>query len=288
MLAVYKRELRSYFNSMIGYVFIAVVVAIIGIYFMANNLVGGYPRFSNTLGSVTFILLVAIPILTMKSLSDELRFKTDQMLLTYPISVTKIVLGKYLAMVTVFAIPILLAALCPIIIALNGTSYLGTDYATILAFFFLGCLFIAIGMFVSSLTESQIIAAVSTFGLLLILFLWPQLISYLPTSAWGTVVGLVMILTILVFLLYSMTKNKLLAILVEAVGIVAIFGSYLLTEDSFVRLLPRVLGSLSCTKVLENFATYHVFDLAGLFFYISCTALFVYLTVQAVQRRRWN
>ena len=82
MLAVYKRELRSYFNSMIGYVFIAVVVAIIGIYFMANNLVGGYPRFSNTLGSVTFILLVAIPILTMKSLSDELRFKTDQMLLT--------------------------------------------------------------------------------------------------------------------------------------------------------------------------------------------------------------
>ncbi|NLL51375.1 MAG: ABC transporter permease subunit [Peptococcaceae bacterium] len=288
MMAVYKRELRSYFNSMIGYVFIALVVAIIGIYFMANNLVGGYPRFSHTLGSIVFIFLIAIPILTMKSMAEELRFKTDQMLLTYPVSVTKVVLGKFLAMVTVFAVPMLLAALCPLIIAFNGTSYLATDYATILAFFLLGCLFISVGLFVSALTESQIIAAFGTFGLLLLLFLWPQLVSYLPTSAWGTAVALLVIVTCIVFLLYSMTRNKLLSLIVEAAGLVAIVVAYLLAASSFDRLLPRVLSSLSCTKVLDNFAAYNVFDLGGLFFYLSCTALFVYLTVQAVQRRRWN
>ncbi|NLM20556.1 MAG: ABC transporter [Peptococcaceae bacterium] len=288
MIAIYKRELRSYFNSMIGYIFIALVVAIIGIYFMANNLVGGYPRFSHTLGSIVFIFLIAIPILTMKSMAEELRLKTDQMLLTYPVSVTKVVLGKFLAMVTVFAVPMLLAAFCPLIIAFNGTSYLGTDYATILVFFLLGCLFISVGQLVSALTESQIIAAFGTFGLLLLLYLWPQLVSYLPTTAWGTAAALVIILTGIAFLLYSMTRNKLLSLVVEAVGLIAIVVGYLLAGSSFDRLLPRVLSSFSCTKVLDNFAAYNVFDLGGLFFYLSCTALFLYLTVQVVQRRRWN
>lgn len=288
MIAVFKRELHSYFNSMIGYVFIAIIMAIIGVYFMANNLVGGYPHFSNTLTNIDFIFLITIPLLTMKSMAEEVRFKTDQMLLTYPISVTKVVLGKFLAMVAVFAVPVLLVSLCPLIIAASGTAYLGSDYASILAFFFLGSLFIAVGLFVSALTESQIIAAVGTFGLLLLLFLWPQLTSYLPYTALGTTVGLLMILTGLVLLLYSMTKNKLLSIATEAVGIAAIVAGRLWAADSFAGLLPKVLGSLSCTKVLDNFAVYNVFDLGGLFFYLSGTALFVYLTVQVIQRRRWN
>jgi ABC-2 type transport system permease protein len=262
MIAVYKRELRSYFNSMIGYVFIAVVVAIIGIYFMGINLVGGYPRFSYTLNNISFIFLIVIHILTMKSMAEELRFKTVQMLLTYPVSVTKVVMGKYLAMITVFAIPVLLVSLCPLIIMLNGAAYLGTDYATILAFFLLGCLYISVGMFVSSQTESQKIAAVGTFGLLLLLFLWPHLTNYLPTTVWGTTAGLLLILAGAVFLLYSMAKNKWLCAIAAAAGVAAIVSAWLFAGASYERLLPRALGTLSSTKVLENFATYNVFDLA--------------------------
>lgn len=154
MTAVYRRELRSYFSSMIGYVFIAVVVFFIGIYFMANNLFYGDPRFSLTLTNVMVVFLVAIPVLTMKSMAEERRSRTDQLLLTAPVSLTAVVLGKYLAMVTVLAVPLALSCLCPLIIAANGEACLASDYATILAFFLMGCVFVAVGLFISALTES--------------------------------------------------------------------------------------------------------------------------------------
>ena len=180
MSAIYKRELSSYFNSMIGYVFIAVLVFFTGIYFMAYNLYSGLPQFSYTLYSLMTILMFAIPLLTMKSMAEERRSRTDQLLLTAPVSLTGVVMGKFLAMATIFLIPVALCAFCPLIIAMNGEARLLSDYAALLAFFLMGCVFIAIGMFLSSLTESQIIAAVSTFAVLLVLFLWDDLVSFLP------------------------------------------------------------------------------------------------------------
>ena len=182
MKAIYKRELRSYFNSMIGYVFIAALVFFVGIFFFANNLYSGYPKFSATLGNVLFILIICVAILTMKSMAEERRSRTDQMLLTYPVSLGGVVMGKYLAMVTVFAIPMAVFCLCPLIIEATGTAYLAQDYATILALFLLGCLYIAVGMFISALTESQIIAAVGTVAALLLLYFWSDLVSFLPDS----------------------------------------------------------------------------------------------------------
>lgn len=183
MKAIYKRELRSYFNSMVGYVFIAALVFFVGIFFLANNLFSGYPKFSATLANVLFILIICISVLTMKSMAEERRSRTDQMLLTYPVSLGGVVLGKYLAMVTVFAIPVALFCLCPLIINATGTAYLAQDYATLLAFFLMGCVFIAVGMFISALTESQIIAAVGTFAVLLVLYFWSSLVSFLPDAA---------------------------------------------------------------------------------------------------------
>ena len=148
MKAIYERELKSYFYSMTGYVFIAFVTMFIGIYFMVYNMINGYPYFSYTLSSTLMILMIAVPILTMRSMSDERRSRTDQMLLTAPVSVWDIVLGKYLSMVTIFAIPMAIACLCPLIIKANGTAYLAEDYASILAFFLMGCVYIAIGLFI--------------------------------------------------------------------------------------------------------------------------------------------
>ena len=101
MRAIYRRELKSYFHSMIGYVFIAFLVAFTGVYFMAYNLNYGYPYFSYVLSATIFIYLIAIPILTMRSFAEERKNKTDQMLLTAPVSLFQVVMGKYLAMVTI-------------------------------------------------------------------------------------------------------------------------------------------------------------------------------------------
>ena len=185
MKAIYKRELKSYFDSMIGYIFVAFVVAFTGIYFMAYNLFSGYPYFSYALGSTFTIMLVAVPILTMKCFAEEKKTGTDQLLLTSPVSLTKIVLGKYLAMMTVYAIPTLIFCICPLIIKANGESALLSDYLSIFTYFILGGVFIAIGMFISTLTESQIISAVVTFGVMFLLILWQNLMQFLPPSLSG-------------------------------------------------------------------------------------------------------
>lgn len=288
MKAIYKRELSSYFNSMIGWMFIAVLTVFIGIYFMAYNLMGGHPYFSYALNSTLFIFMVVIPILTMRSLAEERHSKTDQLLLTSPASILQIVLGKYFALLSVFAVPVLISCLCPLIIKLNGTAYLKADYATVLAFFLLGAVEIAVGLFISSLTESQIIAAVGTFCLLLLLYLWDGLVGYLPTSAVGSLVGLLVLLVLVCFLLYSLSNNWKVAGGAGVAGAAVIIGFYLRASSKFASLLPGALGKFSLLDAFDSFATDHVFDLKGLLLYLSLIALLVFLTCQALQKRRWN
>ena len=177
MTAVYKRELRTYFQSMTGPVFIAFLLAFTGIYFVAYNLSAGYPYFSYTLSGSLIVFLVGIPLITMRSFSEERRSRTDQLLLTAPVSLFRIVMGKYFAMITVIAIPNVIFCIYPLIIRSQGTAYLTVDYISIFVFFLLGCVYAAIGMFISALTESQMIAFISTFGILLVLYLWDGILS---------------------------------------------------------------------------------------------------------------
>lgn len=234
MYAVAKREFKAYFHSMTGYVFVAVMVCFIGIYFMAINLYSGYPQFSYALANMQAVFLFATPILTMRSMAEDRHNKTDQLLLTAPVSLTQVVLGKYLAMVAVFFIPVLVCCVCPAIIAATGNSYLKSDYATILAFFLVGCVYIAIGLFISSLTESQVIAAVGTFGALFLIYMWSGITSLLPRG------------------------------------------------------LANILGTFNFQETFQNFALYQVFDVSGVVLYLSLSAVFVFLTVQTLQKRRWN
>lgn len=288
MRAIYKRELKSYFNSMIGYVFIAFFTAFMGVYFMAYNLYSGYPYFSYALNSTMTILLIAVPILTMKSFADDRKTKTDQLLLTSPVSVTKIVLGKYFAMVTVFLIPMLISCLCPLIIEANGDAYLLSDYASILAFFLLGCIFIAIGMFISSLTESQIIAAVGTFGILFVLCLWSDLISFLPSSSQGTVIGLIIFVTAFALIVWGVTRNWFMSAIVEAVGCAAFLLIYIFDSSAFQNGLSAILSKIDIRNAFDNFAYNNIFDVTGLIFYLSMSFVFIFLTVQVLLKRRWS
>lgn len=288
MLAIYKREFKSYFQSMIGCVFVAFLVAFTGIYFTAYNLNAGYPYFSYTLSGSLIVFIVGIPLITMRSFAEERKNKTDQLLLTAPVSLTKIVLGKYLAMISVVAIPNLIFCLFPLLIKMNGTAYLKTDYISIGVFFLLGCVYVAIGMFMSALTESQMIAFITTFGLLLILYLWNGIIGFLPSSAIGSLVGLIVIFTILIAYVYHMTENWMLSAVLEVIGIVASVVTYIVKSSLFENLLTKILGKLALADVFTDITNNHVVDITGIVLYLSVIAIFIVLTIQAIQKRRWS
>lgn len=288
MLAIYKRELKSYFHSMTGCVFIAFLVMFTGIYFMAYNLNAGYPYFSYTLSGSLIVFLVGIPLLTMRSFSEERKTKTDQLLLTAPVSLTKVVLGKYFAMVTVLAVPNVIFCLFPLLIKLQGTAYLLVDYSSIAVFFLLGCVYLAIGMFMSSLTESQIIAFISTFGILLLLYLWDGILSFLPSSAFSGMIGILLILTLIVVYIYHMTKNWMLAAGIEAVGSAAALIVYFVKSSLYENLLTKLLGRLALADVFMNISSSNIVDVSGLLLYVSILIIFVFLTIQTIQKRRWS
>ena len=288
MLAIYKRELKSYFHSMTGCVFIAFLVMFTGIYFMAYNLNAGYPYFSYTLSGSLIVFLVGIPLLTMRSFSEERKTKTDQLLLTASVSLTKVVLGKYFAMVTVLAVPNVIFCLFPLLIKLQGTAYLLVDYSSIAVFFLLGCVYLAIGMFMSSLTESQIIAFISTFGILLLLYLWDGILSFLPSSALSGMIGILLILTLIVVYIYHMTKNWMLAAGIEAVGSAAALIVYFVKSSLYENLLTKLLGRLALADVFMNISSSNIVDVSGLLLYVSILIIFVFLTIQTIQKRRWS
>lgn len=288
MLAIYKREVKSYFQSMTGCVFIAFLVAYTGVYFMAYNLMYGYPYFSYTLSGALIVFIVGIPLITMKSFAEEQKNKTDQLLLTAPVSLTSVVMGKYLAIVTVLAVPNVIFCLFPLIIESQGTAYLKVDYISIGLFFLLGCAFAAIGMFLSALTESQIIAFVSTFGVLLAIYLWDGILSMLPGSAISGLVGVLMILTLVVFYIWHMTGNWMLSAVIEGAGAAAGIILYIVKSELFENLLTKLLGRLALADVFTDVTANSIVDITGIVLYLSIIAVFVFLTVQAIQKRRWS
>lgn len=192
MKAIYKRELKSYFCSFTGWLFVAVNLFVMGLYFIVYNMLMGYPTIAYVLQSIVFTFIVTIPILTMRTLSEERKNKTDQLILTAPVSVGQIVLGKYLALATVLALPTAFMGILPLFLMQGGEFRLGVSYASLLGFFLYGCLALAVGLFISSLTESVVIAAVLSFGALFLGYVMPGISSLLTstgTTAVTTVIG---------------------------------------------------------------------------------------------------
>ena len=182
MIAVLKRELKAYFTSVIGWIFLAAFFFVYNLYFVANNLIYGTPYLSYSLNNVAFVLLIIIPILAMRSMSDDRKTKTDQLLYTSPVSIPKVILGKFFALVIVFSVVVGAICLCPLLLSRFGSVPMAESYAAILGLWLYGCLSIAICVFVSSLTESQVIAAVLSFALLFIGYMMEGITSIISSS----------------------------------------------------------------------------------------------------------
>ena len=171
MKAIFKREFLSYMHSVIGFLFMAVMIFFFGLYGTVYNLASGYPYISYTLNAILFLFLLTMPILSMRILADERKQKTDQLILTAPVTVGQIVVGKYLAMAAIFMIPVAGICIFPLFLQQFGTVPMAESYVAILAFALYGLTCIAVGLFVSSITESQVIAAVVSFGILFLTYM---------------------------------------------------------------------------------------------------------------------
>lgn len=182
MLAIFKREFKSYFQNVIGWLFVAALLAVYGLYFYVYNLKNGYPYISYDLKGIGFIMMIAVPILTMRSLSDEKKTKTDQLMLTSPVSVGKIVAGKYFAMAAVYTIDIALFALSPLVLSIYGKVALSEAYVALFGYWLYGLSCIAVGLFISSISESVIISAILTFTALFLSYMMQSITGLISSS----------------------------------------------------------------------------------------------------------
>ena len=287
MSTICKKEIRAYLTSMSGYVFIAFMLLVTGIYFTAYHMNMAYPIFGYTLSAVNFIFLIVTPILTMRALAEEQRQKTDQLLLTAPVSVEKIVFGKYLALVAVFAIPVVIMCVYPLIMSKFGTISYASAYTGILGFFLLGCANLAIGVFMSALTESQVIAAVLTFVFLFAFYMMNGISSFFSQTSMSTAVAFGLLIVAIAIIIYTMIKNVLISVVIGAVGEIALVIVYVVKSSIFQGGIQKVLNVFNLSGHYDNF-TKGVFDVTGIVYFISVIAICLFLTMQSIQKRRWN
>ncbi len=234
MLAVFKKEMHSYFTSVIGYVFLVIYLALGGALFAYTTL---YAMTADVTTFYTVMLIfsaILLPLLTMKSFSEERKIKTEQLLLTAPVSITGMVLGKFLAAYVMFAGCIILNSLYFLVLNYYAVLKFLILLGNVIAMLLVGMAFISIGLFVSSLTENQLAAAIGTIAIIAAFLLIGLLSSLFPSSHW--------------------------------------FRMYVL---NFISILTRFQG----------FANGY-FDIASLVYYLSISAIFLYLTVRVYDRRR--
>lgn len=287
MLAIYKRELKSYLTSMVGYLFMFFVLLIAGIYFSAYQLSAAYPKFEYTLNAMTFVFLIAVPILTMRVLAEERKQKTDQLLLTSPVSVSGIVMGKYLALVTIYAIPIAVLATYPLIMSKFGTVAFGSAYTALLGFFLLGSANIAIGVFFSAITESQVIAAVLTFVFLFAFYMMNGISSFFSQTAMSTCVTFGLLIIALSLMIYSMIKNAVISGIICVAGEAVLVIIYVVKSSVFEGGIQKVMEVFNLSSHFENF-TNSIFDVTGVLYFVSVITICIFLTMQTILKRRWN
>ena len=287
MTAILKHELRSYFHSLTAYVFGAFLLAFVGIGAMLYNLQMAVSNFEYVFTFSSLIFVVIVPILTMRTVAEERKQKTDTLLYSLPITTVQVILGKYLALLILYLIPLAVIAVYPLIFAQFGDVYLLTSYGSILGFFLLGAALIAVGIFLSSLTENQGLAAGIGIAVILLNYYSVSLSEYVSATALGSVIALVVVFLLLGLLIRHLTQNGNLAYWVSFVLIAATVALYIVDSAAFEGLLPKIMEQLS---LFERFSVivYGVFDMTTVVYDLSVAAFFLFLAVQSLEKRRYN
>lgn len=287
MLAIYKKELRAYFNSVLGWLFVAFFLAFVGLYVFLYNLLEGYAFIGYALSSVTLIFALLVPMVTMRIMAEENRQKTDQLLLTAPVSLWKIVLGKYFALVSLVGIAMLIICLYPLILSQFGVVNFAMSYGAIFGFFMIACAYMAIGLFISSLTESQAFAAVMTFIVVLLTCLADGIAGLIPTTTKAAWITYSVLWALVVIWLWRVLKNATVAAVIFAVGECILTLIYRFDATLFEGTIPKVFGTVSLISVYDEMVD-GVFELRMPVYYASIAFVFCFLTYQTIRKRRYS
>ncbi len=287
MIAVLKHELKLYFHALTAYVFGAFLLVAVGLGSMLYNLNAAVSNFEYVFSYGSLAFVVIVPILTMRVIAEERKQKTDQLLYSLPITTTQVVLGKFFALLLVFLIPLCLIALYPLMFSRYGDVYLLTSYGTIAAFFVMGAALIALGIFISSLTENQGFAAGMGIAVILFNYFSVSLAEYVSATATGSIIVLFLLIVLLWFLIRHITKNENLAYAVGFTLMIALTAMVWLDLEAFEGLLPDIMTTLSLFERFDVFIS-GVFDLTGITYFLSVIVLFLFLSVQSLEKRRYN
>ena len=287
MIAILKHELRLYFHSLTAYVFGAFLLVMIGVGAMLYNINAAYSNFEYVLSFSSLIFAVIVPILTMRVIAEERKQKTDQLLYSLPISTTKIILGKYVALLILYLIPLAVVCMYPLIFSQYGEVYLLTSYGSLLAYFIMGAALIAIGVFISSLTENQGFAAGIGIAAILFNYFSVSLAEYATATAIGSAIVLFILAGLLGWIIYHLTKNSNLGYIV-GLGLMAVVVAFYFIDGSKLEgLIPDVMKTLSLFDRFETFVN-GVFDLTAIVYFVSIIVFFLFLSVQSLEKRRYN
>ncbi|NLT38916.1 MAG: ABC transporter permease subunit [Clostridiales bacterium] len=287
MKAILKRELGAYFKGFTGYVYIFFILLFMGILCYMQNVQGRYPSFEYAIGNMSFIYIAAIPILTMRVFSEEKHQKTDQLLYALPFNMNQVVMGKTFAMMTVMVIPVAISCIFPLILSRFGETNLASAYGSIVAFFILGIALASIGIFISALTDNQMMAAGLCFFVMLVNYFVTTLVGYLPTSALSSFISIAVVILAAAFVVWYLTKNTLAAGMFAVVVEGANWIYYSIRPIKYGGLFTDIIKQLSMFSRYDAFIMSE-FDLAAIFYYISIAFLFLFFTVQLLEKRRWS
>lgn len=287
MRAIFQHELRGAFHGLAAYLFCAFLLAFVGAGAMIYNIQAAVANFEYVLKFVCIGLVVIVPVLTMRSFAEERRQKTDQLLYSLPLGTWDIVAGKYLALVTVFLVPMVFISAYPLLFSLYGEVYLPSAYGSLLAFLLLGAALIAAGIFVSSLTESQGFAAGIAIAAFLLNYYSVSLAEQVSATALGSLLALGVTALLLALLIRALTRNAALAWGVGGVCALAALVVYLIDAAKLEGLLPTLMEKLS---LFERFypVVNGIFDWTSVVFYGSVIVFFLFLTVMSLEKRRYN
>ena len=287
MTAVLKHELRNYFHTLTAYVFGAFLLAFIGLGATLYNLQAAVSNFEFVLSFGSLVFVVIVPILTMRVIAEEKKQRTDQLLYSLPITTTEVVLGKYLALLVVYLIPLAVVSVYPLIFTRYGDVYLLTSYGSIFAFFVLGAALIALGVFISSLTDNQGFAAGIGIAVILLNYYSASLSEYVSSTPAGALIAAFALVIVLGVVIRYLTKNEHLAYGFYFLAGGAVLILYLADPEAFSGLLPSVMKTLSLFERFYVFVN-GVFDLTAIVYFVTFAAFFLFLSVQSLEKRRYN
>lgn len=287
MKAIFKHEVRAYCHALSAYLFCAFLLLFIGVGSMLYNIEAAVASFEYVLQFVSIGLTVIIPVLTMRSFAEEKRQKTDQLLYSLPLTTWEIVAGKYGAMLIVFLAPLIVTAVYPLIFSQYGEVYLLTAYGSLFAFFLMGAALIAVGMFISSLTDSQGFAAGISIALFLFNYYSVTLAENISASYFGAALGVGILALALGAVVYHLTKSLTIGYGAGMLLLIAAIITVFVDASALSQLLPSAMEALSLFGRFSSFVN-GVFDMTSVVFYLSVIAFFLLLTVQSLEKRRYN